>query len=571
MRCRSLIRDTFLRRWTTLRRGSSATTSFREHPQQHPRRHHLQHPRQVPRPQFLAASSTLPAVGGWFGGGGHPATKGFATSSGFDWDAVMPHEGGTWDNADTGHNGHYGGLQFLPATWAAFGGLEFASRPDLATPDQQKTIANRTAFTGWNGTPPQGLGAWQAITDGKVPGITTSSTPSSMPSASAGAAPSGVMPSIPSTGATMPGGDFGASAGKPTLPAPDENALRAWVQQNFGIANTFGTGSWENAAHDADGAWHHDLTHDKSVPGHGFDFHGTTEQMDTLANWIAQNYADKTLELIHEGPGFDPSNEIKNTKRYNYGPDLNSAHRDHVHWALTQAPDGQTVPGFGGMYPSAAGMPTIASPQGVSPDGSPLGTQQQPMYVQPAQGPSGQQLGQDMISGIGEMFGIDGSLFKNPMDTGLFKGFKGAMSFFTGLMGGGKGGGQGLPASAWAAQGGDGAAMPPMGGGDMISGLGGMLQGIMPQPFGQTARGGPMQAPDEYQPMLPGSGGKTGMPSNFLAPGQNQSPYAGQVDQSTTYVLNGTPPPGAHDFLNGIEVPRFRQGIRGAPGRAGAG
>jgi hypothetical protein len=221
----------------------------------------------------------------------------------------------------------------------------------------------------------------------------------------------------------------------------------------------------------------------------------------------------------------------------------------------------------GGMYPSAAGMPTIASPQGVSPDGSPLGTQQSPMYVQNAQGPSGQQLGQDFISGIGEMFGLDGSLFKNPMDTGLFKGFKGAMGFFTGLMGGGKGGGQGLPASAWAAQGGDGAALPAMGGGDMLSGLGGMLQGIMPQPFGQTTRGGPMQAPSEFQPMLPGSGGNTGMPSNFLAPGQGETPTGGghKIDNSTTYVLNGTPPPGSHDFINGLNVPRARQGLTGLP------
>uniref|UniRef100_UPI003F718DA2 phage tail protein n=1 Tax=Mycobacterium intracellulare TaxID=1767 RepID=UPI003F718DA2 len=109
--------------------------------------------------------------------------------------------------------------------------------------------------------------------------------------------------------------------------------------------------------------------------------------------------------------------------------------------------------GGGGAFPSA-GMPTAAAPQGVSPEGIPLGTQQSPYYVIPAQGSSGgQQLGQDFVSGIMEIFGIDGSVFKNPMDTGLFKGFKGLMKFLTG----GSGGKQGLPASAF---GGDGASLP---------------------------------------------------------------------------------------------------------------
>jgi hypothetical protein len=214
------------------------------------------------------------------------------------------------------------------------------------------------------------------------------------------------------------------------------------------------------------------------------------------------------------------------------------------------------VPNIGGMYPSAAGMPTIASPAGVSPDGTQLGTQQSPMYVQPAMS-GGQQLGQDMVSGIAEMFGFDGSLFKNPMDTGLFKGFKGLMGFLTG--GGSKG--QGLPASAWAGMGG----APTGGGGDLFGGLGSMLTGLMPQPFGQTTPGGPMQAPTDYQPMLAGSGGNTGMPSNFLAPAPSGERVSGpQI--SSTYVLNGTPPPGANDFVNSIDVPRMRQGVQSIPG-----
>lgn len=225
------------------------------------------------------------------------------------------------------------------------------------------------------------------------------------------------------------------------------------------------------------------------------------------------------------------------------------------------------MPNIGGMYPSAAGMPTIASPQGVSPEGVPLGTQNSPMYVMPAQPSGGQQLGQDMVSGIMEMFGFDGTLFKNPMDTGLFKGFKGLMSFITG---GGKGGqGGGYPASAFAPAGGDGAALPALGGGgDLFGGLGSMLKGVMPQPFGQPTVGGPAQAPDEYNPLIPGSGGKSSLPPN-LTPSGNKTPGPGnnnQVDQSINFFGPVGNPQAAGDMATGFNVPRARQGLTGLPG-----
>lgn len=96
------------------------------------------------------------------------------------WDKIAAKEsGGNWSNADTGGNGHYGGLQFSPSTWAAFGGKEFADMPHLATREQQIAVANRTAFTGYNGQKPQGLGAWEVITNGSTAadGITVNSKP----------------------------------------------------------------------------------------------------------------------------------------------------------------------------------------------------------------------------------------------------------------------------------------------------------------------------------------------------------------------------------------------------------
>ncbi|EWT01579.1 transglycosylase [Intrasporangium oryzae NRRL B-24470] len=58
------------------------------------------------------------------------------------WDRVASCEsGGNW-HINTG-NGYYGGLQFSASTWLAYGGGQFASRADLASREQQITVANR--------------------------------------------------------------------------------------------------------------------------------------------------------------------------------------------------------------------------------------------------------------------------------------------------------------------------------------------------------------------------------------------------------------------------------------------
>ncbi|MFD9719728.1 transglycosylase family protein [Streptomyces sp. NPDC059076] len=70
------------------------------------------------------------------------------------WDKVAECEtGGLW-SADTG-NGFYGGLQMSQETWKAFGGTEYASRADLATPAQQKAIAEKVVDS-------EGIRPWRA-------------------------------------------------------------------------------------------------------------------------------------------------------------------------------------------------------------------------------------------------------------------------------------------------------------------------------------------------------------------------------------------------------------------------
>lgn len=502
------------------------------------------------------ASSALPGI---------PSAAPGSASSGFNWDAVAQAESsGNWSDRDSGHNGHYGGLQFAPDTWAAYGGLQFAQNPADASPEQQKIIADRVAFYGWQGKPPQGLGAWQAITTGKVPGITTSSTPPS------GGMPGAAMPTMPGTSMpSMPGIPSAGASGYPGDAALLSRVPAGTYLQTQAADLTKGIGDCSSAVED---------------------LINMLDGVSTAGRGLATSNADQWLKAH----GFIPTDRpmpgsfqvgfndhhmqatLPGGTNFNWGSDAAAANRgiggtgawDPAFTSHYYRPAGGMPDINGAVYPSAM-MPTVAAPGGISPDGTyPLGTQNSPFYVMPAQSSGAEQLGQDFVSGIAEVFGFDGSLFKNPLDSGLFKGFKGLMSFLTG---GGKGKGQGFPASYWqGAMGGDGAslpgmgAMPAMSGGDIFSGLGGMLTSIIPQPFGQIKPGGPAQAPDEFQPMLPGSGGNASLPSNFTPSGMKTA--GPQIDNSRTYVLNGAPPPGTMDFLHGVDVPRARQGVQAIPG-----
>ncbi len=58
------------------------------------------------------------------------------------WDRIAQCESsGNW-SINTG-NGYYGGLQFAYSSWLSWGGADFAPRADLATREQQITVANR--------------------------------------------------------------------------------------------------------------------------------------------------------------------------------------------------------------------------------------------------------------------------------------------------------------------------------------------------------------------------------------------------------------------------------------------
>jgi cell wall-associated NlpC family hydrolase/LysM repeat protein len=68
------------------------------------------------------------------------------------WDKVAKCESTNNWNINTG-NGFYGGLQFTQSTWAAYGGLKYAARADLASKTEQIAIAEKVLAS-------QGSGAW---------------------------------------------------------------------------------------------------------------------------------------------------------------------------------------------------------------------------------------------------------------------------------------------------------------------------------------------------------------------------------------------------------------------------
>lgn len=87
------------------------------------------------RPQPARPSVSRPSAGNVSGAG-------LNVSNAAMWDRIAVCEsGGNW-HINTG-NGYYGGLQFAQGSWLANGGADFAPRADLATREQQITVANR--------------------------------------------------------------------------------------------------------------------------------------------------------------------------------------------------------------------------------------------------------------------------------------------------------------------------------------------------------------------------------------------------------------------------------------------
>ncbi len=87
-----------------------------------------------------SATSAAPTAGSAVKASGSGAAINLANAA--MWDRVAKCESTNNWSINTG-NGYYGGLQFSASTWLAYGGADFAPRADLATREQQITVANR--------------------------------------------------------------------------------------------------------------------------------------------------------------------------------------------------------------------------------------------------------------------------------------------------------------------------------------------------------------------------------------------------------------------------------------------
>jgi uncharacterized protein YabE (DUF348 family) len=83
------------------------------------------------------SSSDSSSAGSDSGSSSAPVSSG---SSGVNWDGIANCESTNNWSINTG-NGYYGGLQFDLGTWASAGGDAYASRPDLATREEQIAVA----------------------------------------------------------------------------------------------------------------------------------------------------------------------------------------------------------------------------------------------------------------------------------------------------------------------------------------------------------------------------------------------------------------------------------------------
>lgn len=305
-----------------------------------------------------------------------------------------------------------------------------------------------------------------------------------------------------------------------------------------------------------------------TVGDHGADKHGEHQNgaLDIAVDSIAEGNA--VLQQMLSDPNVYGA--IFNNQTYGYGhgttPRDYSAghtgnptqdHKDHVHGWYKPGGEGNIVPGTPGMSPLAAAYPAVSTPAPIP--GMPTGTPTDPTYIAlspniPAgqrkadKDSGGEQLGQDIFSGIGEIFGF-GDIFPDPTQFGLFKIFKGLM---------------GLKPKDGGAPGSSGSLFPGGGGG----GISGILSSI-PQAFGDLNVGSPKDAPGQFMPLVPGSGASAVLPSPFAPPNDPSrvagpgNPVVNNFDMSGSQY--GASTTGVVDHIQQSQLPAIRTAQNGLP------
>lgn len=457
-------------------------------------------------------SALGPAIGG--GPNAQRERRGLAP---VNWDAIAAKESsGNWQ-ANTG-NGYSGGLQFLPETWRSYGGV---GMPHEAPREEQIRVAENVLRG-------QGPGAWPQ---------------------------------------TFKFGAPSAATGKNTLvtPANVQNALsvaEAAGGKKYGYGGV-GPGSMSDA-----GPGLYDCS------GLMSDIFGALTGRDISGNARFFTTEDDFTKLGFQS-GFDQNSVFNIGIRRGGG-----GKQSHMAGTLagTNVESGSSGTLFGGQAQGARDFPlqyhlpanmsgltpaTAAYPDTTTymPDNAVvqhLGTESNPVYVTPAKAERGgspaEQFGQDFLSGAMEIFGM-GDVFPDPTQFGLFKVLKGLMGI--------------RPA------GGDGASLMGGGGGGG-GGLMGMLQSVIPQPFGGLNVGSPGDAPGQFIPNMPDGDGGHGvvLPGNMMAspfsptgpgsiPGPGNQPIDNRIDLRGAQL--GVNPQDMMQQIDYRQNARTRQPLRNLP------
>lgn len=273
------------------------------------------------------------------------------------------------------------------------------------------------------------------------------------------------------------------------------------------------------------GAWHGIFQQDSSYPGR-----------DDPNQNISAFYDRLKLQ-----PGQDPWSPIFALQQgtpYN-SPGARTGYMSEIQSKMGQA--NQLYNSAGSGTPTPAGTPNDPMYMALSPN-IPAGQQKGPGDAKSME-QLGQQLGPDAL----QIFGLDGSVFKDPTSFGIMKLFSGLINGLTGIKTGGGGGGG-------------------YGGGGGGGGFGSLL-GLIPQGFGNLQVGSPQNAPGQFMPLQPGSGGGSLLDAvQFKPPGGQGSPGPGNVDNSINFngPVNGNPQP-AFSAANDANIPRMRQGLNSLP------
>ncbi|WP_406202517.1 transglycosylase family protein [Kitasatospora sp. NBC_01560] len=164
------------------------------------------------------------------------------------WDAVAQCEsGGNW-SINTG-NGFYGGLQFTPSTWKAYGGTGYAPQANQATRAQQISVAEKVLAS-------QGPGAWPVCS--QKAGLSKGGAPASVDT-SADAKPAAQQPG-PSKPAQKPVQQAQKPAQKPVQQQAPQSAVQQYGQQETQAPGFSGHAGWDADAkvfwYQSNGDWY---------------------------------------------------------------------------------------------------------------------------------------------------------------------------------------------------------------------------------------------------------------------------------------------------------------------------